>query len=255
MDNIKYKSNFLNQVIIRIDFLELLDSNSLYDNELLKIITTKYPRRAKDKIIYFNNFGLKFEVNTEPIVNNNSNKGIQIECSDILDKNKIIMTNKSITYNINDYTKFKDHYDFFQKIVSILFSNNKLSSTRLGIRYINIFNNDKIKIHSNYFSQNINNFPSLGLNTKEKKEQCTRSLALTEYRIDDMILNFRYGLYNKNYPDYLKNKDIVLDMDCFTTNLMDRPNDILDTIKKGHDNIQSLFENVITDKLREKMNE
>lgn len=78
-------------------------------------------------------------------------------------------------------------------------------------------------------------------------------MHMAEYRIDEMTMNFRYGMYNPEYPNYLKKNDFVLDFDFFSNEIIDSSDVILQLLNKGHDEIQSLFEQSITDSLREVM--
>ena len=79
-------------------------------------------------------------------------------------------------------------------------------------------------------------------------------MHMNEYRIDDMSLNFRYGMFNPEYPNFLKKNDFVLDFDFFTNDVIESVDSIIQILDKGHSEIQSLFESSITDSLREVMN-
>lgn len=81
-----------------------------------------------------------------------------------------------------------------------------------------------------------------------------RSMCLNEYRVDDMRLNFRYGMYNPHYPNIMREASFTLDYDCFCDSVLSGFDDIMLHVIKGHNEIQSLFELSITDALREKMN-
>ena len=79
-------------------------------------------------------------------------------------------------------------------------------------------------------------------------------MCLNEYRINDMRLNFRYGMYNPQYPNIMRENSFTLDYDCFCDSVISGFDALLAHIVKGHDEIQDLFESSITDSLREKMN-
>lgn len=74
-----------------------------------------------------------------------------------------------------------------------------------------------------------------------------------EYRVDEMTMNFRYGMFNPEYPNYLKKNDFALDYDFFSDNVIDSVDEIFQVIDRGHYEIQVLFEHSITDSLREVM--
>ena len=78
-------------------------------------------------------------------------------------------------------------------------------------------------------------------------------MAMNEYIIDDMHLNFRFGMYNPQYPHTMKKTNFVLDYDCFCDEAVAGFEIILEHINKGHDSIQSMFESSITNQLRRVM--
>ena len=154
---------------------------------------------------------------------------------------------------INEYSDFEELQQWLQGIVMPFFLKNKLTVIRTGIRYINILNPDKIKIRKNLFSPEI----AATLNTNEFKENSevflTRSMHVTEYQINGMHLNFRYGLFNPQYPNQLLDNSFALDYDCYTEEPIEVADGLLRCVEKGHYAIQMLFESSITDALRKVM--
>ena len=73
---------------------------------------------------------------------------------------------------------------------------------------------------------------------------------MNEYQVDNMLLNFRFGMFNPDYPNPLDKESFALDYDCFITEPIDSTDEVLRTIRTGHDAIQELFEQSITDSLR-----
>ena len=76
---------------------------------------------------------------------------------------------------------------------------------------------------------------------------------MNEYQVGDMRLNFRYGMFNPQYPNAMRLASFALDYDCYCDNLISGNEELLSHIKAGHDAIQSLFEKSITDSLRSLM--
>ena len=79
-------------------------------------------------------------------------------------------------------------------------------------------------------------------------------MALDEYYYDDMHLNFRYGMFNSNYPNPIKEMEFALDFDCYCDEALNGISNIIEHINTGHEKIQNLFEESITDALRGVMN-
>lgn len=247
-DSICYTKSCLSQVIIRLDFLEFIEDGILSDPSLEREILKSFPKKGMRQIVRYQTMnvsdgpqGAKAEKTTR--------EGSQQEFADA-EGNKIIISNKYIIAEINKYTKYEDVLSVFAPVLRKLTDMVQLTSMRTGIRYINFFNETTIKPQKNYFVPEIGSL----LVTNQKNTKCIRSMAMNEYKIDDMHLNFRYGMFNPTYPQYIKGLDYVLDYDCFCDEAVSGIETMIAHIQKGHDNIQDMFENSITDKLRKVMN-
>lgn len=247
-DSICYIKSCLAQVIIRLDFLEFIEDSVLTDPLMEKQILKNFPKKGMRQIVRYQTMnvsdgpeGAKAEKTTRD--------GSQQEFVDAVG-NKIIISNKYIIAEINKYTNYENVLIVFTPILKKLIDITKLTSMRTGIRYINFFNEEIFKPQKNFF------VPEVGalLDITQRNTGCIRSMALNEYQFDDMHLNFRYGMYNPQYPQYIKKLDFVLDYDCFCDDAVLGFDRMIAHIQKGHDNIQNMFENSITDKLRKVMN-
>lgn len=250
-----YKNTFLKQVIIRIDFMDFIKDNNMYDIEIEKRILKIFPRRGKDQIIRFNSIKMIFPQNKEQPMNTNGEivEGIQKEYFTNDGQNKLILSNKFIIFEIKNYTNFEEHRLWLYSILSAVYEKNKqLTINRTGIRYINILESSKIKILKKFFKPEIAS--SLYVNNLKNNIHLVRTMHISEYRVDEMIMNFRYGMYNPEYPNTLKKNDFVLDFDFFSENIIESSDDIFKVIDKGHQEIHKLFESSITSSLREVMN-
>lgn len=127
------------------------------------------------------------------------------------------------------------------------------TTERIGLRYINIFNTEKIKILKKFFISEVANALTLNISNKDSDLKTIRSMHLSEYSMGNSSVNFRFGLYNKLYPNPIQTNDFVLDYDCFSTEGFSNSDDIIKFISEGHDLIQNLFEGSITNSLREFM--
>ena len=249
-----YKNSFLNQVIVRVDFAQFIQTNMVFDANIEKEILKIFPRRGKDQIIRFNSINVVFDQKNNGLPNANGEiiEGIQREYFTIDGGNKLILSNKFIIFEINNYVRFEVHRQWFQSILLALFQKNRISATRTGIRYINIFDTSRIKLQKKFFTSEVASSLHINL-VEEDMPRLIRSMHMAEYRIDEMTMNFRYGMFNPEYPNYLKKNDFVLDFDFFSNEIIDSSDVILQLLNKGHDEIQSLFEQSITDSLREVM--
>lgn len=251
-DTIQYKNTFLNQVIMRVDFLQFIDTAKLFNDDTEKVILKLFPRRGMDQKIRFNTINVEIDPNkpSTPNTSRETLEGIQREYN--AGKNKIVLSNKYIIYEINEYDSFENHYHSFQTILLSIYAKQRITTARIGIRYINIFGAERIKLRKNMFSPEISatfnakdsvNDPSIGI-------QLIRAMNMNEYQITNMSLNFRFGMFNPDYPNPMRKDSFALDYDCFTTEPIESIDELQRTIVKGHDAIQELFESSITDALR-----
>ena len=249
-----YAKTFINQVIIRVDFLQFLAPETVFHLNVEKAILRVFPRRAPDQLIRFNAINVVIDPNKgEPNTNSQVVDGIQREYRSASDKNKVLLSNKYIVFEINEYKAFDNHMQGISSILSALYSINKITAVRVGIRYINLYDSNKIKIQKNYFASSISSTICSLEKDVSSNIALVRSMHLSEYAINSMKLNFRYGMYNPDYPNPLKKNDFALDYDCFSEEPTESIEDVLQYINNGHQAIQNLFENAITDSLRKVM--
>ena len=52
-------------------------------------------------------------------------------------------------------------------------------------------------------------------------EDTTRAIAVQFRTVNEQSLKVQYGVFNKFFPSVLKNYDIVIDIDSFSTSLVD----------------------------------
>ena len=78
-------------------------------------------------------------------------------------------------------------------------------------------------------------------------------MHLAEYKTNSMKLNYRYGMFNPDFPNILKKNSFALDLDCFVMEQLTKAEDVLSKLSEAHTAIQYLFEKSITDSLRKVM--
>lgn len=255
-DSIEYKNNILHQVIIRVDFTQFIATELVFNSTVDKEILNHFPNKGMAQIVRYNTLTEHYEPgNTSPEHNLYSKEGQQREYISKDKKNKLVLSNKHIVFEINLYENYEQICSFIKPIFEVLFSQTHLLTKRVGVRYINILNSDKMPIRKKYFSNEISSIINTNAFKDNSDISLIRSMQSCEYIVDDMILCFRYGLYNPQYPGMIANNSFSLDYDCYTGELFDTSESVIKTINKGHKYIQVLFESSITDSLRKVMNE
>lgn len=246
-DEICYKRSCLSKVIMRFDFLEYIDEGILFGTDVEKEVLKNFPKKGMQQLIRFQTMNVIAEPKGTRS-EQSTRDGIQQEFSNA-DGNKFFLSNKFLIVEINRYTKYDDVINVFRPVLKSLISKIQLTSMRTGIRYINVFSDDGIRPQKNFFITSVGSL----LDTKMDEKKCIRSMAMNEYVFDDMHLSFRFGMYNPQYPQFIKKTNYVLDYDCFCDIAVVGFDAIMSHIQKGHDSIQKIFEESITDQLRKVM--
>lgn len=243
-----YKKTALAQVIVRLDFRDYIESDKLFCEAIENTVLPNFPKKGIPQIIRFQMMNVKVDTK-ETKTEQTTRDGVQQDFVDS-DGNKLALSNKYIILEINKYTSYKKMLDVFEPVIERIFEVEKLSTVRTGIRYVNLYNDQTIKPQKKYFI-----LPISSLLRQKKLEglDFIRTINLTEYEYEDMHLHFRYGQYSNNYPRPANTVLFALDYDCFCDLPLYGFDENMKHIDKGHNVIQQLFEDSITEQLREVM--
>lgn len=250
-DHICYKHSFLTQVIIRVDFLEFIPSGMLFNESLLKVVLPLFPIAGMRQVLRFKDVNVVLN-DVDATTQTKSQEGFQQEFIDE-QKNKIKISNKFVILEINNYESFEKTLSMFGPVLKVVIGILPINSVRTGIRYINVIGNGVIRLTKSLFAPSIGYLVNSDLSKEENGLSCIRTMCLNEYRFKNMRLNFRYGMYNPEYPSSMKTPNFALDLDCYCDSLHSGYESIMTHVVDGHDAIQYLFEGAITDNLRKIM--
>lgn len=246
-----YEKTALFKVIVRLDFRNFIETNLLFQDGIINNILDIFPNKSMRQLVSFQTMNMTFNPNenkTERTVKNGAQQNFFDESG-----NRLVLTNMFVAIEIKKYTTFdalKNRLALFQTI----FDKCNVVISRTGIRYINLFDDDTIRPQKRYFKAPVSALATLHL-SPEKDEVCIRSLNTTEFQMEDMRLNFRYGQYNPAYPQPINRPHFVLDFDCFYGGSVEKYAEVMDHVDRGHDAVQRLFEDSISDTLRKVMGE
>lgn len=247
LPEIKYKKNFLSEVVVRIDFLNPINK---IDKEL--------PKKVKNKILKY------FEV-LEPQPINVKQIDFQNEKFDdtgdaytewkffSLNRDKqLTLINSSIFISYKSFSNFSflsKEFNDISKTIFIAFP--EIQIKRQGLRYINRISFSKGDPFD--WSDYINDGLLSTLNFVTETRQLTRIFHIIEYNLGSHILRFQFGIHNSDYPAPIRQKEFILDYDAFSTGIdKESMSNNLDLL---HTTIQERFEDSILDGLRRVMNE
>lgn len=246
----KYKRNFLNKVIVRIDFLNKISLlNKQIPKNISNVIQSHFPIvEPRESILS------ELQIKAPNIR--------ELEPKKILDWN-FYGKNRKKHLHINwenmfivffEYNSFVELKNYFLDITEKLFENfsNELQVKRLGLRYIN-----SIEVSSKnpfYWGSYLNtNLLSIFKITEDKK-QIARAFNNLEINFGDFLLRFQYGMYNPDFPAPIRKKIFILDFDAYS-NILFGINEIKAALPIYHENIVEYFEKSIKDGFRRKLNE
>jgi uncharacterized protein (TIGR04255 family) len=154
-----------------------------------------------------------------------------------------------VTYSrYSAYEALKD--DFFSVLTSLFETFSDLGISRLGLRYINHIippTQDPFGWEE-YIDERL-----LGLFSRFKeRERVTRLFNIAEFKYEDLQIKFQFGAPNPDFPATIRRALFILDIDGFVHGLQNL-SEISRNIDRAHERIQTLFEESITEHLREIM--
>ena len=247
-----YKSNYLRNVICRVDFLnEVSELRNSIPLNLSSKIKTLFPI-TEPKTIAFISESVEFKGGKKK----KGEKTIQTAREwNFYTKNRdkhLCITNDTLFIDIKTYKSFANLKRFFINPVAYAFEVLKgLEIKRFGLRYINrIELNEKDPFNwSSYLNKDLLSIFAIPKN----KSKISRAFHNLELNYGDYLIKFNYGMYNADYPAPIKRKIFILDFDAFSMRILNE-NEIRKFLPIFHKQIQSLFEESITDKMRRKLN-
>lgn len=244
-DEICYKSPFLKEVILRIDFpapIEELEKS--LPSKIQKAVIKKFPISESQKLQAqeFQIAGQSFQANTRELTQW-AFHGKEREKTLTILPESIVLISKS----------YKSFEVFIGDITDILIEFYKtfkdLSANRIGLRYVNVLELDEANPLSwgKYIDEKM-----LGIFDFHNEKNLTRAFHILEYNFDGQAVKFQFGIANPDYPSVIRRKQFVLDIDSYFYGAFDLT-DVLECINNSHEKIQEIFEKSITDKTRSLM--
>lgn len=245
-DDICYDQPFLKEVIVRVDFSSPLDALAStippkVSNAALACFPVSEPRKALAQELQLSANAVQHRRQEFTEWNYYGR-----------DREKRLMISPAVIFaTYSRYSTYEVLKDDFLSVLSVLFPTfPDLRASRLGLRYINhIETNDGNPLHWNeYVDERL-----LGLFARfTDREHVSRLFNITEFKYDDLQVKFQFGVPNPDFPAPIRRPLFVLDIDAYVQGLQDL-GEISANIDRAHKQIQAMFEDSITDRLREVM--
>jgi uncharacterized protein (TIGR04255 family) len=246
----RYKKPFLNKVIARVDFASpeealLKKVPPRVNARLLPAFPILEPRKAIAAKLMISGEQLK-EERLGPSQTHWWYHGKHR-------KKRAVITPQHFLVEYDVYESFEELKSHFLPVLEEFFKSiEQLQVKRFGLRYIDhiTFDDNNIFEWSDYLHKSLLG----GFSVPHEGKQILRAFNNFTVSNKDMVLQFQYGMHNPDFPAPIKKKLFVLDFDAYTQGLLDF-SEIQAKLEDFHEAIGKLFEQVITDKLREIMGE
>lgn len=202
------ENNKINQFILRIDLSEdsfvdlkqvaekLKGMFNSFKTELHVNYNINVPKKEFKKEDY-----IKYLLGTPPAT------CVQLESFE----KSIIIT----TINYKDNSAYKAILSRIIEVIQEEYSDKCISARRIGMRYINNFPCAKIAD----ISKILNISEARAIKEIAGKNQLARAMLVHEYQMEDNMVRIQLGIPNRFYPSIIRNYDIVLDIDVYSTGL------------------------------------
>jgi len=243
-----YKKNFLDKVIVRVDFTkEISEIDKALPEPIVEAVMKYFPI-PEPKVTH----GQEYQIGPQQMaVKEVTHQEWHYYGKDREKDLSITRNSMSITYNVyND--SFENLKKTFIDAINILHNTyNDLLFRRLGIRYIDKieFNETDYTSWDKYIDKKLLSI----FDIEPDKTKLSRAFNILESNYGNMNVRFQYGMYNPDYPAPIKKKIFILDSDVFLEAVQTNQ-EIESNLARFHDKLGQLFESSITDELRKVMN-
>lgn len=240
----KYKTNFLTKVLFKLDFPENIPIGNL--QEFTKAIEKNFPtKEEKTETAIF------FELAPENDGSRNKIEKITSWIFHSSDKKKRLgVSMRYIYFEYDTYNEFSEvENDIKETLIKFLNGFNVKMVSRIGLRYTNeiSFKEPNQMDWTKYINEKLISAIEF---VKDKKAARIMGHIVIKEELGD--LTFNYGIWNKEYPNEINEKEFVLDIDCHSK-LGISTDEIADTAKAYHSYIEKIFESSIEQQLKDKM--
>jgi len=239
----KYKKDFLDNVIVRIDFDSPLPiENTGPAKGIYKAVSKRFPITEEKKVI-----------GKQLLISRDSTQEREIETNEwhYFGKNREKHLFVSPNIMFIEYKKYEyyEHLreDFLSVFKELCEGYPKLQIKRLGLRYIDIIKlqEENPTVWEKYFKKELTSIFNLAAN----RNGIARAFHIIEFNYNEEILRFQFGMFNPDYPAPIRKKEYTLDFDMYVNKLVDNL-EIETLLDRFHIKLNSTFEEVITDELR-----
>ena len=245
-----YAKNFLNKVIVRLDFASaLVGINESVPSKVAKYVTSNFPIKDPGQEIRLGQ--IKFEKDGK--VNAHSQvAGREWKFHGAKRDKTVSIASQWAWIEYRAYQSVDVLRKDFIGLVDVLFEEyaDQMVINRFGMRYI-----DKITVGDKEptdWGKYINKKLLSSIGMADDKNTISRAFNMLGFNYDDMHMTFQFGIFNPDYPALVRRREFTLDFDAYCQGCLEKAS-IETYFEKFHDKIKKSFEECITKELRKVM--
>lgn len=253
-----YKTQFLTDVILRVDFVSPEESIKKSISPEVKNACVKDFPITEERIVETQQVFVTNEPGSQNTVLNKE----QFSEWHFYGKEKekeLCISNNCFFVNLKLYTSFNELKSQFFDVLDVLLQNySNIRINRVGLRYVNQidlpFEKKARKTWSSYWGKYISDALVKSLSFADTDTAISRQMNSIEMNYAEYMLRFQYGIFNTDYPAPNKKNSFIIDTDIYATGLIDSE-DVKGYAETFHSKANEWFEKAIKQNLRDKMGE
>lgn len=250
-EDICYEKPFLKEVIVRVDLSSpIRDIGKKLPPPVASRIANRFPIVEPKK-------GIEEEMQFSPSEMHRKRSEFTIWNYFGLEREKrVSIAPDHIVAVYRLYKTFEKLYEDFIDIMDALTNSYPdFRGRRVGLRYINVINEQSSGLTDPFSWNEYINSGMLGLFSHfTDRPTLNRIFHIVELRYEGVNVKYQFGMPNPDFPAPIKKPYFVLDLDGYVDGSQDL-SEIGTSINRAHEKIQELYEGSITNKLRERMND
>jgi uncharacterized protein (TIGR04255 family) len=250
-----FAKNYLTEVILRVDFNNLISLTT----EMIKDLHNALPFEKKEyKENTVKGYELKFGDESEPLKITQKGKSGTFTINDPPTPIKFIIDHEKFALTSSKYERFDSFYEYFKKGFETFLRIQRVTEfKRIGLRYVNVFSlGDEIIKEISGWKEFINSayIPNYQ-DIKVEETEFTLRRNMTSFILGDgeMFVNIQLGIWNNSFPGKIVDKEFVLDIDCFIDNRILTDSEVLEVVKSMNKKAYFVFYSLTTPRLRSLM--
>jgi uncharacterized protein (TIGR04255 family) len=248
-DEVFYEKPFLNQVVARIDFVASIPGlEKTLPAKLGKLLSDHFPIVEPTETLTHE---FQLNVGADEMQQRKTPKKIWNFFGKEREK-QLSLGSEYIFVLHTTYSSYEEIRAEFGSIVTAIDGAfPDIKAGRFGLRYVNKIEGEGLPTVAGweeYISEML-----VGPTRFFASESLTRLVHIAELKCGDLDLRFQFGMPNPDYPAVMKRPSFVLDFDAYVQAAHELQTS-LQYMDQAHGCIQRLFEQSITNRLRERMN-